>query len=89
MYQYRTRDYDYEQGNGSLYYSGASVADYVKSNFPWMTGSTYMNRLPFTYFEAPEFDYGKFLGGDYSMGTPVNFGLMWQVLGLLKKYGSR
>lgn len=88
MYQYRTRDYDYDQGNGSLYYSGANVSDYIKNNFPWMIGSTYMNRLPFSYFTAPEFSYGKFLGGDYSMGTPVNFGLMWKVLGLLKQYGS-
>jgi TonB-dependent receptor len=44
--------------------------------------------LPITLFEDPNFNYGKFLGGDYTMSVPTNVGLMWQVLNVVKDYAA-
>ena len=89
-YQYRWRSYDYDQGDGVLTYSGGNVRQAILDAFPWMK-QTIPNgnfKLPITLFEDPSFKYGKFLGGDYTMGVPVNIDLMWQVLGVAQKYGT-
>ncbi|MDR3627714.1 MAG: TonB-dependent receptor [Ignavibacteriaceae bacterium] len=87
-YQYRKRDYDYELGNGSLYYSGSLVRQQIQNAYPWMQSVAPGAPLPITFFEDPNFSYGNFLKGDYKMSVPTNFGLMWNVLKIVEKYGS-
>jgi outer membrane receptor for ferrienterochelin and colicin len=88
MYQYRKRDYNFDLGNGSLYYSGSLVRQQIQDTYPWMNTVAPGAQLPITYFEDPNFNYGNFLNGDYHMNVPVNFGLMWNVLKIAEEYGS-
>jgi TonB-dependent receptor len=88
MYQYRLRDYDYTQGDGSLYFSGSLVRQQIQDTYPWMQAVAPGAPLPITFFEDPSFSYGKFLNNNYHMTVPVNFGLMWNVLNIAKEYGN-
>ncbi len=94
-YQYTIRSYDYNQGDGDLAFAGSNpIRAAIISAYPWMMQSPYnlnpsgSNYLPITVFEDPNFRYGKILGGDYTMVVPVNVGMMWQTVGLMKKYGT-
>jgi len=88
MYQYRKRFYNYDDGDGSLYYSGSLVRQQIQNAYPWMQAVAPGSTLPITFFNDPVFSYGKFLNNDYHMVEPVNFGLMWNVLKIVEKYGS-
>jgi TonB-dependent receptor len=78
-YRYQRRSYVYSQNNGAL------------------IGHDLLNTLIFPYFSLPSnassmaywidstFSYGKFLGGDYTMVGPLNFGMLSQLVNLLNK----
>ncbi len=95
MYTYTIRSYDYNQGDGVLNLSsGQNVRQAIINAYPWMAQSPYninstgSQNLPLSVFEDPNFKYGKFLGGQYTMGAPTNMGMIWQVLNIAQKYGT-
>jgi TonB-dependent receptor len=88
--QYRERSYDYDESDGVLTYSGGGTRQAILDAFPWMkqvvpSGSY---KIPITVFEDGVFSYGKFLGGDYTMGAPINIALMQPIIDIAQKYGT-
>ncbi len=88
--QYRTRSYDYDQSDGVLTYSGGGLRQAILDAFPWMkqTVPNGNSRLPITLFEDGNFSYGKFLGGDYTMGIPTNIALMQPIIDIARQVGT-
>ena len=89
-FQYRARSYDYDQSDGALLVSGGGLRQDILDAFPWMKAQvpTGVAPLPITLFEDGAFSYGKFLGGDYAMGAPVNLALLQPVINIAHQYGS-
>jgi TonB-dependent receptor len=87
-YRYQTRSYDYEtyDGQGLSLGSAKDVDDLISEHFGFP--STLGTGLPISYFSDPSFSYGKFLNGDYSMHTPLSYGMLSQAVGLLKNFAS-
>ncbi len=83
-YQYRKRDYDYNENSGSVFYDdGAQVSAAILRAFPQFGTS-----ITFADFIDSSYSYGKFLNGDYSLGPPFNVNLMLDVIEVAKKnYG--
>ncbi len=95
MYRYTTRFHNYNQSDGVLDQgSGTNLraaiisaySSIIKNKTPWITNGN--NLIPVTVFEDPSFNYGKFLHGNYSMGTPLNVNMLWNVLKICQKYGT-
>ena len=77
MERYQTRSYDYNttgtQGLNIL--SSASFDDSLEQHF--FGAAPYAGaHVPMTPFVDPNYSYGKFLGGDYKMLYPLNFGML-------------
>ncbi len=89
-FQYRARSYDYDQSDGALLVSGGGLRQDILDAFPWMKAQvpTGVAPLPITLFEDGAFSYGKFLGGDYTMGAPINIALMQPVINIARQFGS-
>lgn len=95
MYRYTIRSHNYNQSDGVLDQGSgvnlrnAIISAYpslIKEKAPWVTnGNSY---IPITVFEDPNFNYGTFLHGNYSMGMPVNVNMLWNVLNICRKYGT-
>lgn len=88
-YKFTRRSYDEEQWDGLLSYaSGMQVKQGIIDAFPWMSSmvNTTQLDLPLSAYADPTFKYGRFLGGDFAMGTPTNVGLMWRTLAIAKEY---
>ena len=85
MYRYNTRSYTYDQyDGGGLQFGGASyVNNLIISQFSLPANIKY--NIPIGYFADPNFSYGKFLNGDYSMVEPLNMALLSQMADLLKR----
>ena len=95
MYKYTIRSHDYNQSNGVLdQASGTNVRAAIISAYPWMTKPPYnlnpngTDLIPLTAFADPNFSYGKFLGGTYSMGVPANEGMLWNLLSIVQNSGT-
>lgn len=94
MYRTTSRYYGYNYGNGVLdaspSFGPGSAIQQVLNRFPWMTEKPYnfTNNSPLnlTAYEDPSFNYGKFLGGNYAMGMPVNVDLMSQTVNTVVNY---
>ncbi len=88
MYQFTDRFYGYNYGNGTLDASPAQGSNgplqQVLNEFPWMARPPYNvsnnSALPLSVYVDSSFSYGKFLGGDYSMGLPINLGMLSQTI---------
>ncbi len=88
MYRASNRYYGYNYGNGTLDASPAQGSNgplqQILNEFPWMTKPPYNltngSALPLTAYEDSSFSYGKFLGGDYSLGVPTNLGMLSQTI---------
>lgn len=87
-FQYTNRSYNYAQGDGNVYFSGANVIQGIQHAFPWMakTLNAYGMILPLVIDSS--YSYGNFLGGNYKMGYPLNLGRLTQILGIAEKYGT-
>lgn len=95
MGRYQTRSYDYNttgtQGLGIL--SSSALDDTLGQHF---LGTTrYGNYIPMSLFVDPNYNFGKFLGGAYTMQYPLNFGMLsnWasylrQNVGNIAKYDA-
>ncbi len=83
-YTYRKKYYNYEQYDGQgLDLASASFVDNLIINHFGLP-STLSTSIPVTYFLDPDYDYGKFLGGEYALGAPLNFGMLSGLSGLLR-----
>jgi len=82
-YRHQTRSYVFEQadGQGLTYTSARGVDDLITSHFGLPTGTTSM---PITWFTDPNFRYGTFLDGDYTMGAPLSYGMLSETADLLR-----
>lgn len=85
-YRYQKRSYfydEFDQGAGSLEYGGAKFVDnMITSYFSIPVNST---SIPITYFTDPDYDYGEFLNGDYTMVSPLNLSMLDEMTKLLKR----
>ena len=93
MYKTSSLFYDYNIANGTLYaVTAKNVRKVVLSAFPWMTQPPYnmnpdgIQQLPVTLFTDPDFSYGKFLNGDYTMGIGTDLDLIKQAIDVIKDY---
>lgn len=86
-YRYQTRSYDYDQSGGQGL--GLASARYVDSLIATRFQSTkqYANTtsIPISPFVDPNFDYGKFLDGNYSMHLPLNFAMLSEIANFIKR----
>ncbi|MGE5402657.1 MAG: TonB-dependent receptor [Ignavibacteriales bacterium] len=86
-YRHQTRTYDYNligQGGGSFVdLSAVPITSLIFTQFG-IPKSVNPNEVPMTSFADPVFSYGKFLGGDYQMGSPLDFAKMSQMVELVK-----
>ncbi len=84
MYRYMTRSYSYDQyDGGGFQFGGAGYAnDLIISYFSLPPAIKY--NIPISYFADPNYNYGKFLNGDYKLGEPLNFATLSQMVTLLR-----
>ncbi|MBI5476105.1 MAG: TonB-dependent receptor [Ignavibacteriales bacterium] len=82
-YRYQTRSYMFEQFNGQSATGGS--AQFIDSLIASHFGFTFDPRvgIPITHFIDPRFDYGKFLGGNYTMIAPLNFAMLSEMVDLV------
>lgn len=95
MYRYSFRSHLYGQANGILdQASGSNVRAAIIAAYPWMAQAPYnlnpngTDLIPITAFADPNFNFGTFLGGKYTMGVPANLGMLWNTLSIVKKVGT-
>ncbi|MDR3627125.1 MAG: TonB-dependent receptor, partial [Ignavibacteriaceae bacterium] len=84
-FRYQTRSYNFDEyDGGGFLFGGSNFADnLVISNFglPSDLGS----KIPITYFTDPNYSYGSFLNGDYKLNTALNYGMMSNLVSLMKR----
>lgn len=74
-FRYQTRAFDQDvYDGGGFQYGGAQFVDSLISAYYHLPPNI-KNQIPITLFADPNFSYGKFLGGDYVLGQPINLGL--------------
>jgi hypothetical protein len=89
-FRHKLRSYDFN-GHSGLFYLGAAqeARQQIIDTFPWMKqivpGITGSANMPITLFADPRFGYTPFFGGEYTFGTPIDIGLMWQVQDIVKR----
>ncbi|MFA6455177.1 MAG: TonB-dependent receptor [Bacteroidota bacterium] len=82
-YQYRSREYDYNQSSGSvLYDDGGQVSGAISRAFPQFTADS--TGITFQDFIDADYSYGDFLKGDYILGPPMDVALMLDVIEVAK-----
>ncbi len=87
MFKYSINSYDYNIGDGSMVYSSYPIIQALINAFPWMakTISNSNSLIPYTLLEMSNFNYGKFLGGNYHMYPATNIGLMHQMISIISQ----
>lgn len=85
-YRYQTRSYLYDQytGQGLGLASASFVDNLIANHFPSTAPYANSQSIPITPFLDPNFDYGKFLNGDYKMILPLNFGMLSEMANFLR-----
>lgn len=84
-FRHQTRSYVYEtfDGQGLSIGSARAEDDMISSYFGFP--SNLGTNLPIGLFADPSFSYGKFLNGDYTMISPLSYGMLLQAADLLRK----
>jgi TonB-dependent receptor len=84
-YQHQTRSYDYNVINGEPfgYASGKPIVNQLTNKFPWLQTTGDGVNVLMAPFIQPGFNYGKFLGGDYTLVYPLNASYMQSVVNFL------
>ncbi len=84
MYRYTTRSFNQNvYDGGGLQFGGAgTVNDLIISWFNLPPDVKF--KIPMAPFVDPNFSYGKFLGGDYQMVQPLNYGMISRMATLLQ-----
>jgi TonB-dependent receptor len=77
-YRYQTRSYVNDQftGQGLGLLSAMFVDNLIASHFPSTASYANTTSIPITPFIDPNFDYGKFLNGDYKLILPLNVAML-------------
>ncbi|MGE5621075.1 MAG: TonB-dependent receptor [archaeon] len=87
-FRHQTRLYDYNligQGGGSFVdISAIPITSLIFRNFN-LPPSVNPNEVPMTYFADPAFTYGKFLNGDYQMGSPLDYAKLSNMVNIVKE----
>ncbi|MDR3627565.1 MAG: TonB-dependent receptor [Ignavibacteriaceae bacterium] len=81
-YQERRYDYDYYYGTLTQGGAGEIPVDDAKQFFSIPATA---NGLPLSYFLDNSYNYGKFLGGDYTMIAPLDYGKLGQLANLFSQ----
>ena len=83
-YRYHTRHFvqDVYDGGG-LQFGGSGVVNNLIINYFGLPPSV-IYKIPISAFADPNYSYGKFLGGDYQMTEPLNYGMMAQMADLMR-----
>ncbi len=68
--RYQTRSYNYQEFDGTL------VGNTLNKGMIYPFFSLPADGSRMTYWLDPNFSYGKFLGGDYTMVAPLNLGML-------------
>ena len=85
-YKYRTRSYNYDQysGQGLGLTSAAYIDNLIANHFASTAKYANTTSIPVMPFLDPGYDYGKFLGGDYPMVLPLNYGMLSDLANYIK-----
>ncbi|HMK38851.1 MAG TPA: TonB-dependent receptor, partial [Bacteroidota bacterium] len=77
-YRYQTRSYNYDQytGQGLGLFSARDVDSLITHHFASTLPYVNTQQIPVGPFLDPGFSYGTFLGGEFSMGLPLNYGMI-------------
>jgi TonB-dependent receptor len=83
-FSHQTRSYDYEtfDGQGLSLGSARAEDDMISSYFGFP--SNLGTNLPIGLFADPSFSYGKFLNGDYTLRSPMSYGMLSQAANLIR-----
>ncbi len=83
-YRYQTRYFTQDvYDGGGLQFGGAGVVNSLLISY-FKLPSNLNYKIPISYFVDPNFSYGTFLGGNYHMVEPLDYGLLSQMAGLLQ-----
>jgi TonB-dependent receptor len=84
-YRYQTRSYEYDlyNGGGLQFGDAAYINDLIISHFH-LPVDRYKISLP--YFADPNFSYGTFLDGNYSMGGALDYGKLAELVTMIKSH---
>ena len=84
-YRHQRRSYAFQEYNGQSANGGSAlfvdslIESYYSIPINKLTG------IPMTYFIDPNYSYGKFLGGDYTMVAPLNAAKLSGIINLLNR----
>jgi TonB-dependent receptor len=83
-YRYHTRYFvqDVYDGGGLTFGGSQVVNNLIINHFGLPPGVLF--KIPISYFTDPHYSYGTFLGGDYKMIAPLNYGMMAQMADLMR-----
>ena len=85
MYRYQTRNYNnHTTGTQGLAILSAQYVDSLIGSHSLGT-TQYGTQIPMTRFIDPNYDYGKFLDGDYDMVNPLNYGMLSDLANYLQE----
>ncbi|MCB0743844.1 MAG: TonB-dependent receptor, partial [Ignavibacteriae bacterium] len=83
MYQFRDRSYDFNNGlAGNVQLGGGNTVSKILQYYPDM--ETYGSSVVVSNFIDPDYSFGNFLNGDYSINYPINVKLMHDILELVR-----
>lgn len=85
-YRYSKHSYVFDQydgAGGGLNLGGAKYVDNMITSHFGLPGNT--TSIPITYFIDPNYDYGKFLDNNYKMVAPLNQGMLYEMVKLLRR----
>jgi TonB-dependent receptor len=88
-YRHQTRSYDLNSidGEAFLYASGGAIINQLKEAFPWFqSASGNPNTAPMSIFIDPNFNYGKFLDGNYTMALPQDFSRLHTIVNFMNAH---
>ena len=85
-YRYQTRSYAYDQvtGQGLGLTSAAYIDNLIAGHFPATVPYANTTSIPILPFLDPHYSYGSFLNGDYPMVMPLSYGMLSEVVDLVK-----
>ncbi len=95
-YRYTHRSYSANGAGGSLGFDASTtVYSSIIHAYPWMAKPPYnldpakSATLPITVFEDPNFSYGNFLNGSYTMGPATNLNFLSQIVNFVYQGASK
>jgi len=90
MYSYTDRNYDYNEGNGSIFFG--ELGENIVKAFPWLAtdygiGGDALAAIFLTPFLDPSLNVGTYLDGKYTFDNKVNLDYMKRIKNIITDYG--